>query len=128
MRYAVPAGSRDSLVSGLARAAAAVLLARAVGCDSGPAHPYPEQVVERHVAGCVLAGSTAAFCESTSNRTRLIADVVTGKLDVREAAELLPDQEVGDDWLEDGPPADCLKDDIPEAPAEGLAIESEVAR
>ena len=45
-------------------------------------------------------------------RTRLIADVVTGKLDVREAASHLPDEE-GDD-------------DIVEEPAEGLAIESEV--
>ncbi len=38
-------------------------------------------------------------------RTRLIADVVTGKLDVREAAARLPDEgdadgEIGDDLLE----------------------------
>jgi len=60
-------------------------------------------------------------------RTRLVSDVVTGKLDVREAAELLPHQEVSGDWPEDGPPSDCLgDDDTPEEPAEGLAIESEV--
>jgi type I restriction enzyme, S subunit len=44
-------------------------------------------------------------------RTRLIADVVTGKLDVREAAARLPDEgdadgEIGDDLLEDNEPGD----------------------
>ena len=46
-------------------------------------------------------------------RTRLIADVVTGKLDVREAAALLPDE--SDDELsmdEDGPVADDMEDDL----------------
>ena len=63
-------------------------------------------------------------------RTRLVADVVAGKLDVREAAELLPHQEVGDGWPEDGPPADFLVDDdrLSEEPAEGPTIEGEVAR
>lgn len=60
-------------------------------------------------------------------RTRLVADVVTGKLDVRDAAERLPHQEAGDDWPEDSPTADFLNDDdeIPKGPA-GLTIESEV--
>ena len=62
-------------------------------------------------------------------RTRLVADVVTGKLDVRATAAQLPDQEDAEDWPEDGP-ADFLEDDdgIPEEPAEGQTIESEVAR
>lgn len=59
-------------------------------------------------------------------RARLVADVVTGKLDVREAAELLPYQEVGDGWPEDGPSTD--DDGIPGKPADGLTIEGEVAR
>lgn len=63
-------------------------------------------------------------------RTRLVADVVTGKLDVRDAAEQLPDEEDGDEWLEGGLLADLLDGDdgIPESPVEGLTIESEVAR
>ena len=37
-------------------------------------------------------------------RTRLIADVVTGKLDVREAASLLPDETDDQDPIEEGDP------------------------
>lgn len=61
-------------------------------------------------------------------RTRLVADIVTGKLDVREAAEMLPHQDIGDSWLEEGPSADLLGDDdgILDEPAEGLTIEGEV--
>ena len=63
-------------------------------------------------------------------RTRLIADVVTGKLDVREAAALLPDN------LEDEDPIDednSLEEETyedshdPDVAAEELAMESEVA-
>ena len=63
-------------------------------------------------------------------RTRLVADVVTGKLDVRDAAKLLPDREVGDNWPEGGLLADLPDGDdgIPESPVEGLTIESEVPR
>ena len=61
-------------------------------------------------------------------RTRLIADVVTGKLDVREAAAQLPD-ELGDEGPidEDRPLADDMDDpyDIDES-AEESAMESEV--
>ena len=42
-------------------------------------------------------------------RTRLVADVVTGKLDVREAATRLPDEEL----LPDLPAADDEPDDLP---------------
>jgi hypothetical protein len=47
---------------------------------------------------------------------------------VRDVAELLPDQEVGDDRPEGGSPADILNDDdgLLVKPAEGLTIESEV--
>ena len=42
-------------------------------------------------------------------RTRLVADVVTGKLDVREAASRLPDEEL----LPDLVAADDDPDDLP---------------
>ena len=62
-------------------------------------------------------------------RTRLIADVVTGKLDVREAAAHLPDEADDQDPIEEsGPLADGLDEvlyDIDES-VEELAIESEV--
>ena len=64
-------------------------------------------------------------------RTRLIADVVTGKLDVREAAGQLPDE--GDDGQdpieENGPILDDVDDgyyDASQPTEEELAIESEV--
>ena len=63
-------------------------------------------------------------------RTRLIADVVTGKLDVREAAAQLPDETDDQDPIEEsGPLADGRDEalyDIDES-AEELAIESEVS-
>ena len=40
-------------------------------------------------------------------RTRLIADVVTGKLDVREAAALLPDDPGDSDPIDEGDPVEC---------------------
>ena len=62
-------------------------------------------------------------------RTRLIADVVTGKQDVREAAARLPDETDDQDPVEEsGPLADGLDEvlyDIDES-VEELAIESEV--
>ena len=64
-------------------------------------------------------------------RTRLIADVVTGKLDVREAAGQLPDE--GDDGQdpieENGPILDNMDDgsyDASQPTDEEIAIESEV--
>ena len=62
-------------------------------------------------------------------RTRLVADVVTGKLDVRAAAAQLPDEADDQDPIEEsGPLADGLDEvlyDIDES-VEELAIESEV--
>ena len=53
---------------------------------------------------------------------------VTGKLDIREVASSLPNEEGADDWLESAPLADSLDDDdhVSEEPAECSAIESEV--
>ena len=63
-------------------------------------------------------------------RTKLIADVVTGKLDVREAAAQLPEEADDQDPVEEsGPLADGMDEalyDIDES-AEELAIESEVS-
>ena len=62
-------------------------------------------------------------------RTRLIADVVTGKLDVREAAAQLPDEADDQDQIEESVP---LSDGIDEAlydideSVEELAMGSEV--
>ena len=62
-------------------------------------------------------------------RTRLIADVVTGKLDVREAAALLPDEAVDEESMDEGGPlADSVAEGLydPDESVEGLAMESEV--
>ena len=62
-------------------------------------------------------------------RTRLIADVVTGKLDVREAAAQLPEEDDDRDSTEkDGLLADGMEGDLSdaEASAEESVIESEV--
>ena len=62
-------------------------------------------------------------------RTRLIADVVTGKLDVREAAALLPDDPEDEDPIDED---NLLTEDTyedshdPDVAAEELAMESEV--
>ena len=60
-------------------------------------------------------------------RTRLIADVVTGKLDVREAAAQLPDEPDEQDHLQEGGPlADGMYEDLhaPGEFAEELAMPS----
>ena len=62
-------------------------------------------------------------------RTSLIANVVTGKLDVREAAALLPDEADDEEPMDEGgPPADSVAEDHydAEGSTEELAIESEV--
>ena len=62
-------------------------------------------------------------------RTRLVADVVTGKLDVREAAALLPDDLEDEDPVDEGSPLaeDTYGDSHdPDMAAEELAMESEV--
>ena len=62
-------------------------------------------------------------------RTRLIADVVTGKLDVRKAASQLPDEAGDRDQIEEsGPLADGLDEDLFDADnsVDELATEREV--
>ena len=62
-------------------------------------------------------------------RTRLVADVVTGKLDVREAAALLPDDLEDEDPVDEGSPLaeDTYGDSHdPDMAGEELAMESEV--
>ena len=58
-------------------------------------------------------------------RTRLIADVVTGKLDVREAAARLPDEADEPEPLDEvedlSDAEDATADDIDEAPEEAEA-------
>ena len=52
-------------------------------------------------------------------RTRLIADVVTGKLDVREAAATLPDEIVAN------PDAEVCDDELIDAEEDVTALENE---
>ena len=62
-------------------------------------------------------------------RTRLIADVVTGKLDVRAAAARLPEEADDQDPIEQGGPlADDMDKDLynPDGAVEGLAMGNEV--
>ena len=62
-------------------------------------------------------------------RTRLISDVVTGKLDVREAATSLPDEADDEEPMDEGGPlADGIAEGLydPDESVEELAMESEV--
>ena len=76
-----------------------------------PAPPLPEQAaiaryLDEQVAAIAAAGAGAPreIDLLREYRTRMIADVVTGKLDVREAAAKLPDEAADDDAepLDDG--------------------------
>ena len=63
-------------------------------------------------------------------RTRLIADVVTGKLDVREAAAQLPDESDDEEPIDEGGAlSDDADGDLYDAGnfKEELAMESEVS-
>ena len=81
--------------------------------------PIPSRTEQRLIAEQVES-ETRAFTEGVSQlereiallreyRTRLVADVVTGKLDVREAATRLPDEVL----LPDLAAADEERDDMP---------------
>lgn len=81
--------------------------------------PFPSRTEQRSIAEQVES-ETRAFTEGVSQlereifllreyRTRLVADVITGKLDVREAATRLPDEE----RLPDLAAADDEPDDLP---------------
>lgn len=69
-------------------------------------------LLEQHALLKAIDAKTAVVSDASANashelnalreyRTRLIADVVTGKLDVREAAARLPDEVDQSEWLED---------------------------
>ena len=109
------------------------------GPPGGATSDCHTQVADQHV-GALLdplghprlrrsGGTASAFITATRSPCRkLVADVVTGKLDIREVASSLPNEEGDDDWLESAPLADSLDDDdhVTKEPAECSAIESEV--
>ncbi len=75
--------------------------------------------IGQNVARLVLAIANAEREISLLNeyRTRLVADVVTGKLDVREAAALLPDEVQEPELLEEAEAATGLTEEAEEAAA-----------
>ena len=89
-----------------------------------PIPPLEEQIAIRKFLSTELATSNTAISRLEREiellreyRTRLVADVVTGKLDVREAAALLPD-EAAPDTVED----DTAPSIDPEAADEEAAV------
>ncbi len=101
-----------------------------------PLPPLPEQAAIVEYLDKATDGIDAAIARARRQielveeyRTRLIADVVTGKLDVREAAAQLPDEADDQDPIDEGAPltedVDGGPDDADES-AEELAMESEV--
>ena len=101
--------------------------------------PVPPKLEQKNVAnhiGVATAGIDAAVARARRQiellqeyRTKLIADVVTGKLDVREAAAQLPDEGDDQDPIgEGGSLVEGLDDNLYDADesAEELAMESEV--
>ena len=101
-----------------------------------PLPPLPEQTAIVEYLDKATADIDAAIVRARRQiellqeyRTKLIADVVTGKLDVREAAAQLPDEADDQDPIED---SDLLTDGIaeglydPDKSVEELAMESEV--
>lgn len=97
--------------------------------------PYPPQdEQERIVAaidantGVVTAGIVRVEREIAllrEYRTRLIADVVTGKLDVREAAARLPDEVAGPEPLDDVNALAAGDESEDEADLDGAAVDVE---
>jgi len=86
--------------------------------------PYPEQVAIADAISQLCAAINIAADQVSREvslvreyRTRLIADVVTGKLDVREAASRLPDKAQEDEPLDVAE----AEPDLEEEPAEGPA-------
>ena len=101
-----------------------------------PLPPLPEQRVIVEYLDKAIADIIAAIAHARrliellqEYRTRLIADVVAGKLDVREAAAQLPDEADDQDQIgESDPLTDGIGEDLYGAggSAEELAIESGV--
>ena len=99
-------------------------------------HPFREQAaIVKHLdkatahIDSAIARARRQFELLQEYRTRLVADVVTGKLDVREAAALLLDDPEDEDPIDEGNPLeeDTYEDSHdPDLAAEELAMESEV--
>ena len=72
------------------------------------------KISTRNVAAAI-AGALALVTRLHEYRTRLIADVVTGKLDVREAAAALPEVDPlgAEDALDDTRDTDALTGPVP---------------
>lgn len=89
----------DQLIIASMRSAQPHLNAEELGAALVLVPPYAEQVriVERVVDECTAISSAIVLAQHETAlfreyRTRLISDVVTGKIDVREAAAQLPDE------------------------------------
>ena len=96
--------------------------------------PVPPKQEQKHIAnqmGVATADIDAAIGRARRQielveeyRTRLIADVVTGKLDVRDAAAQLPDEADDQDQIEEcGPLSDSLDEEIYDAEEEPAIAE-----
>jgi type I restriction enzyme S subunit len=92
--------------------------------------PYSEQVAISDAIARLTLGIDAAndgvrreIALLAEYRTRLIADVVTGKLDVREAAARLPEETEESEPLDEVVSEAEMEEDVPEA--ESAEIESE---
>ena len=98
-------------------------------------HPQEQKDIANHIEGAT-ADIDAAIARARRQmelvqeyRTRLIADVVTGKLDVREVAAHLPDEDNDQDLIgESGPLANGLPGDLYsiDESVEDLVMEEEV--
>ena len=101
-----------------------------------PVPPLPEQTaIVKYLDKATTNIDAAIACARRQiellqeYRSRLIADVVTGKLDVREAAAQLRDEAEDQDQIEESRPlSDGIDEDLYDAEesAEELAIGSEV--
>jgi len=108
------------------------LYSDALGCIEMLIPPYNEQCkivdrIESESSGLIYAVSRLEREVELLReyRTRLVADVVTGKLDVREAAALLPDEDCAADRVheeaEPGDDVNALDDDLDLVPEEAEA-------
>ena len=94
-----------------------------------PLPPLPEQTAIVEYLGRATASIEAAINHARRQielvqeyRTRLIADVVTGKLDVREAAAQLPDESDDEESFDE----DELAEDVGGSPYDAETAEAEL--
>ena len=91
-------------------------------CELLPKPPPAEQTAIVHyikaetaMLDAAIAGTEREIALLREYRTRLIADVVTGQLDVREAAKNLPDELPDEPDLDDTMETDAFDEDAPES-------------